>query len=90
VGSRQGQMGTDLLHGPLLACALCGGTVDDVFMVLGSSVGLTGLAIGFEAAFQKASRVFGWQLADGISDDAADGELAEKSLHTTDTNAGRG
>jgi hypothetical protein len=49
---------------PLFACAICGGAVDDVVMLVGSGVGLTGLAIGFELAFIKASRAFGWQLGD--------------------------
>ena len=59
----------DLTLGTLLACALCGGTVDDIVVVLGSSMGLTGLAMGFEMMFENASRVFGWTPADGIGDE---------------------
>jgi hypothetical protein len=78
----------DSLHGPLLACALCGGTVDDLVLVLGSSVGLTDLAIGFEAAFQRASRVFGWQLGDEIGEDLNEVDPAESPVNTNKSISG--
>jgi hypothetical protein len=67
----------------LLACAVCGGTVDDLVMVLGSSVGLTGLALGFDVAFQKASRIFGWQFAADLREDVADGNATDESSFST-------
>ncbi len=57
-------MTPDMLPASVVACAICGGAVDDIVMLVGSGVGLTGLAIGFEIAFTKASRVFGWQFAE--------------------------
>lgn len=78
-------MSIDGLHNALLACAICGGPVDDLVIVLGSSVGLSGLAMGFDVAFRKASLVFGWQFSDEIAEEQAEYEPAD----STDSSSAR-
>lgn len=40
-------------YSPVLACAICGGTVDDLLLVLGSSLGLTGAGVLVQAGTER-------------------------------------